>query len=67
MSEEKKVIHVKDLVIKAENVRIEPAHRPDPIFGGRKHDEKKREDNVEDKHDHDSKHDHNDKPPFSWV
>ncbi|MCA1022476.1 hypothetical protein GLW04_01160 [Halobacillus litoralis] len=44
MSEKKKVIHVKDLVIKADNVIIEPQHRGrhdrdessdrvDPFFG----------------------------------
>ncbi|ELK45183.1 hypothetical protein QRD89_05880 [Halobacillus sp. ACCC02827] len=52
MSEKKKVIHVKDLIIKADNVIIEPQHhRPDhhgqkdrddfvdPFFGGRRHRE----------------------------
>ncbi|WP_268748355.1 hypothetical protein [Gracilibacillus boraciitolerans] len=34
MSDKKKVIYVKDLVIKADNVRIEPTRRRDPFFGG---------------------------------
>ncbi|RYG72126.1 hypothetical protein EU245_11595 [Lentibacillus lipolyticus] len=34
MSDHKKVIHVKDLVIKADNVHIEPRRpRRDPFFG----------------------------------
>ncbi|MFD1360145.1 hypothetical protein [Lentibacillus salinarum] len=36
MSDHKKVIHVKDLVIKADNVHIEPRRpRRDPFFGPR--------------------------------
>ncbi|WP_181349116.1 hypothetical protein [Thalassobacillus sp. CUG 92003] len=44
MSEKKKVIYVKDLVIKADNVKIEPTHekRRDPFFG-RDHEESRNE------------------------
>lgn len=65
MSDNKKVIHVKDLVIKADNVRIEPAHRPDPFFG-RKHPEVE-EDTEEEKGKQHKKEDDHEKPPFSWL
>lgn len=65
MSEKKKVIHVKDLVIKADNVRIEPAHRPDPFLGGRQHEAEKSQ--GEAKEGHQEKDDHQEKPPFSWL
>ncbi|MDL4842946.1 hypothetical protein [Aquibacillus rhizosphaerae] len=56
MSEKKKVIYVKDLVIKADNVTIEPPkHQPrprpiDPFFGPRR-EEFLAEEVVEDKHE----------------
>ncbi|MUK90560.1 hypothetical protein GMD78_19575 [Ornithinibacillus sp. L9] len=34
MSDNKRVIRVKDLVIKADNVFVEPPRRRDPFFGG---------------------------------
>ncbi|MFD2629677.1 hypothetical protein [Oceanobacillus kapialis] len=41
MSERKQVIHVKDLVIRADNVYIEPSrpHHRNPFFGGRRQEE----------------------------
>ncbi|UOQ46950.1 hypothetical protein MUN88_12700 [Gracilibacillus caseinilyticus] len=75
MSEKKKVIYVKDLVIKADNVRIEPTRRHDPFFGPRsvEDDHHEVDDVVEEReehHDHDDHKDHkddNDRPPFSWI
>ncbi|UOQ86492.1 hypothetical protein [Gracilibacillus salinarum] len=76
MSEKKKVIYVKDLVIKADNVRIEPTRRHDPFFGPRSveddHDELLEDvaEEREEHHDHDDHKDHkddNDRPPFSWI
>ncbi|ASF38831.1 MULTISPECIES: hypothetical protein [Halobacillus] len=70
MSEKKKVIRVKDLVIEAENVFIEPQRkehhdrkdRVDPFFGGRR-----RKDDVagesKDRHDESS----SSRGGFSWI
>ncbi|SFL36374.1 hypothetical protein SAMN04487943_101174 [Gracilibacillus orientalis] len=73
MSEKKKVIYVKDLVIKADNVRIEPTRRQDPFFGPREvegeEEERFEKDDVEeleDEQDDDDK-DKNERPPFSWF
>ncbi|WP_066187138.1 MULTISPECIES: hypothetical protein [Gracilibacillus] len=73
MSENKKVIHVKDLVIKAENVRIEPERHRDPFFRGREREveaeeveEVKAEDDHE-KHENEESDDRPNRPPFSWI
>ncbi|SHG30533.1 hypothetical protein [Ornithinibacillus halophilus] len=46
MSDNKRIIKVKDLVIEAENVIIEPKRRPmrDPFFGG--FDDRRRVDDI---------------------
>ncbi|WP_226037632.1 hypothetical protein [Aquibacillus saliphilus] len=80
MSEKKKVIYVKDLVIKADNVHIEPQQRPrsnDPFFGPRRGvlaeesvEDKKDEEEVEaveDDHGNDDHKDDEEKRPFSWI
>ena len=83
MSDKKKVIYVKDLVIKADNVTIEPPkrhHRPfDPFFGpvrGVEGEDDKGDrdfDEKEDKYDHDDaegvedESSDDDKRPFSWI
>ncbi|WP_077623033.1 hypothetical protein [Sediminibacillus massiliensis] len=80
MSEKKKVIYVKDLVIKADNVHIEPQHnrRPavDPFFGHRRVEEEMEDrkddhvediEDVEDDHDHKDKQDDDERRPFSWI
>ncbi|MGR9050813.1 hypothetical protein ACQ4XT_19430 [Halobacillus faecis] len=63
MSDKKKVIHVKDLVIKADNVVIEPQRddrhdrddRVDPFFGGprRRREEESREESSSKNRRHD--------------
>ncbi|WP_117170906.1 hypothetical protein [Paraliobacillus sediminis] len=62
--ESKKIIHVKDLVIKAENVHFEPTHqqrpeersRPfDAFFGKRREEEAVQEDRVEEVRDEEVK------------
>ncbi|WP_099157110.1 hypothetical protein [Virgibacillus ndiopensis] len=78
----RKVIHVRDLVIKADNVFIEPTRRShrDPFFGGRRDDRDERdhrdhmdEDVESASHEHDHGHDHHndddrgDRRPFSWI
>lgn len=74
MSEHKKVIHVKDLVIKADNVHIEPERhrrgpRRDPFFGrwmGRDWEEESKE--SFDKHDRHDESPENDKGKGpSWI
>ncbi|MCT2535673.1 hypothetical protein NC661_06635 [Aquibacillus koreensis] len=82
MSEKKKVIYVKDLVIKADNVVIESKkpepRRVDPFFGpGPKRDEVVADEVEEEKYDKDDDdieavEDHEDdkddkKRPFSWI
>ncbi len=71
MSDKKKVIYVKDLVIKADNVRIEPTRRQDPFFGPRSVEEEEIvEEEVieEEKEKLESEEDNNDdRPPFSWI
>lgn len=69
---EKKVIHVKDLVIKADNVIIEraPGHHRDPFFGGLPRREEGIEERMESSYDVESE-DHRDEDdrrrPFSWI
>ena len=69
MSEKKKVIYVKDLVIKAENVRVERERPHHPLFGGREHEEHERneEEVREEEHKESHKEEDNDRPPFSWI
>ncbi|WP_112180167.1 hypothetical protein [Paraliobacillus zengyii] len=65
--ESKKIIHVKDLVIKADNVYFEPPHqqhrpeeRPRPFdafFGKRREEEAVQADHVEEVHDEEVKED----------
>ncbi|MCP8615604.1 hypothetical protein [Salirhabdus salicampi] len=72
MSDKKREIHVKDLVIKADNVIFEPPLRRSPNpFSRRRQDEM-----VEDSANHDesssvldAKDDDEDpkRPPFSWI
>ncbi len=70
MSENRRVIRVKDLVIEAENVEIRPKRRRDPFFGGVREDDNRIESSnryemeSSDHHDHD---DHRRKGPFSWL
>ncbi len=73
MSEKKKVIYVKDLVIKADNVRIEPTRRHDPFFGPRGVEDEEEEliekdevEEVADEQDDDDK-EKGERPPFSWF
>jgi hypothetical protein len=70
VSERKQVIHVKDLVIKADNVYIEPKrpHHRNPFFGGRTQEE------AEDVHHEDREHFENEsdekegrRDPFGWF
>ncbi|GIO25780.1 hypothetical protein [Ornithinibacillus bavariensis] len=70
MSENKKVIRVKDLVIEAENVIIETKRRHDPFFGGfrREREEERLESSIREsvsvERDGD---DERDRRPFSWI
>ncbi|RWZ55121.1 hypothetical protein EQV77_10745 [Halobacillus fulvus] len=74
MSEKKKVIHVNDLVIKADNVIIEPQHhdrhkdhrrdRVDPFFGRRKGRES--EESSSRRH-HDDESSSSRRKGFSWF
>ncbi|MEN2767619.1 hypothetical protein [Ornithinibacillus xuwenensis] len=70
MSENKRVIRVKDLVIQADNVFIEPAKRRDPFFGGfrRNVDDQVESANREsESREHHDDRDDNDRGPFSWI
>ncbi|WP_188208339.1 hypothetical protein [Alkalibacillus aidingensis] len=76
MSDSKKEIHVKDLIIKADNVHFEPPKRePHPLFGPRMMDEEPIEETKEDHHHvedeveaKDDKHEEDDRrPPFFWL
>ncbi|MEN1967207.1 hypothetical protein WMZ97_03920 [Lentibacillus sp. N15] len=81
MSDNKKVIHVKDLVIKADNVHLEPEyHRPrfDPFFGRMVNDrrayeepvknEQEIDEEVEQVHDQELEDDNKEnRAPFSWI
>lgn len=61
----KRVIRVKDLVIQADNIYIEPNRPRGPIFGGVRREEETLESSQyesEDKH-----HDDRDRGPFSWI
>lgn len=78
MSENKKVIHVKDLVIKADHVHVEPDRRSpryDPFFGrpiydqnehpyGNKYQEE--EEVKEEEHEYEEE-DRERRDPFSWI
>ncbi|RDW15972.1 hypothetical protein [Oceanobacillus chungangensis] len=67
MSEKKQVIHVKDLVIKADNVIIENSHRRDPLFGDRR--ERREVEEVSEHHEYqesDKKEERNERRPF-WF
>jgi len=73
MSEQKKVIHVKDLVIKADNVRFEPSRRPvDPFFGPRRRREEGEENQETPKSENEQSEDEEEKserrrPPLFWL
>ncbi|SEU02672.1 hypothetical protein SAMN05421676_1155 [Salinibacillus kushneri] len=80
MSDRKKEIHVKDLVIKADNVVFEPSRRRpvDPFFGpARRPEESEGESNTEvdvdvdvNVKEDDESQDHEKerrRPPFSWI
>ncbi len=77
MSDNRKVIHVRDLVIKADNVYFDrpDRRRRDPFFGGRE-DDKERVEGVEytghdDRDDDESSSsdsdDNQNRGPFSWI
>jgi hypothetical protein len=71
MSEEKKVIHVKNLVIKADKVILDTddvkeeerdhhkKRQHDPFFGPHRKRDEERENHHKEKHDHDDKKEHN--------
>jgi hypothetical protein len=73
MSEKKRVIHVKDLVIKADNVVIEPQQndrhdredRVDPFFGGPRRREDVEESSSRSKHREDESPDR--RGGFRWF
>jgi hypothetical protein len=70
MSENKRVIRVKDLVIEAENVIIEPKRRPDPFFGGFRRGEDDRMESSSSSERRESSNrekDERDRGPFSWI
>ncbi|QHS21706.1 hypothetical protein GWK91_01495 [Virgibacillus sp. MSP4-1] len=80
MSDRKREIHVKDLVIKADNVVFEPPRRrsADPFFGPPRHqqEENDAESNTEvdvdvdvDVKQEDDSEDERERrrPPFSWI
>ncbi|WP_026571087.1 MULTISPECIES: hypothetical protein [Sediminibacillus] len=78
MSEKKKVIYVKDLVIKADNVTFEPPRQPrrhvDPFFGPRRVEaeeveEKEQVEAVETKDDEqeEAHHEEDGRKGFSWI
>lgn len=65
MSENKRIIRVKDLVIQADNIYIEPNRPRDPFFGGlRREEEQLESSNHESESQH---HDERDRGPFSWI
>jgi len=75
MSDKKQVIHVKDLVIKADNVVFDTPqrHRPPrhPLFGfpGEKHEEKNETESSSslDLESSDDKGKDDERKPFSWI
>lgn len=69
MSDQKKVIHVKDLVIKADNVHIEPQRRPyrDPFFGPRRPLTNEESSEAENSEKEESDDDKDERRPFSWI
>ncbi|GAA0455184.1 hypothetical protein [Alkalibacillus silvisoli] len=71
MSDSKKEIHVKDLIIKADNVHFEPPEREShPWFGPRMMDEEPREEMMEDEvkmKDDDQDDGEERRPPFFWI
>lgn len=73
VSEKKKVIHVKNLEVHAENVTIiPPHHRRDPFFGPRREElensvvDEEQEDNELEEVESESQDDQQ-RPPFSWI
>lgn len=72
VSERKQVIHVKDLVIKADNVYIEPTrqHHRNPFFGGRTQEEAAEDVHHEYREDVENKTDEKKeerRDPFGWF
>ncbi|CQR47982.1 hypothetical protein BN1058_02319 [Paraliobacillus sp. PM-2] len=80
MSESKKVIHVKDLIIKADNVHFEPTQRTerprpfDAFFGVRRPTDEQVESveqeeklEVEEMEEDDEQQEKPDRRPFSWL
>nr|WP_289039116.1 hypothetical protein [uncultured Allobacillus sp.] len=76
MSDGKKEIHVKDLVIKADRVSFEPPERKDPFFGSGRPDLWRPTDhNNELQEEHEAPDEHDDgefdgeerRPPFFWI
>ncbi|WP_010093574.1 hypothetical protein [Ornithinibacillus scapharcae] len=61
----KRIIRVKDLVIQADNIYIEPNRPRDPIFGG----VRRQEEELESSHyeSEEKQHDDRDRRPFSWI
>lgn len=77
MSEDKKEIHVNDLVIKANHVSFEPPERKEPFFGSEKPDlwkgtEQKKREELETEHENEG-YDKEEfvgerrRPPFFWF
>ncbi|WP_096270266.1 hypothetical protein [Paucisalibacillus globulus] len=64
MSENRRVIRVKDLVIEAENVIIKPKRRYDPIIGGVREEGRMESSSSSDNDEH---RDDRDRGPFSWI
>ncbi|SEQ44607.1 hypothetical protein SAMN05216232_2440 [Virgibacillus subterraneus] len=78
MSDNRKVIHVKDLVIKADNVYFDrpDRRRRDPFFGGRQDDDERVEGLESSGHRHRDQNDessssdssdNDNRGPFSWI
>ncbi|WP_042148940.1 hypothetical protein [Paucisalibacillus sp. EB02] len=71
MSENRRVIRVKDLVIEAENVIINPRRKNyDPIIGGIRDEEDRWESSSSSSRESESSDKNNDKRdrgPFSWI
>ncbi len=73
MSEKKKVIYVKDLVIKADNVTFEPPRQQrrqvDPFFGPRRMEEEveEKEHVGADEEEHEKHHEEDERRGFSWI
>ncbi|WP_036687779.1 hypothetical protein [Paucisalibacillus globulus] len=70
MSENRRVIRVKDLVIEAENVIINPKRRHDPILGGfRDEDDQLESSSSSSSESGSDERDNNNRGrgPFSWI